>query len=106
MTPKPLIAPSGECRYQKQRFEFRVSNLEFVRGKSLIIEAVCYNPSLEYPNNKERILKYETTNFFLKDEQLKIAMAIINSIVKRSKLPKNRLYKLCVKNNKVFFILG
>jgi hypothetical protein len=102
----PSTASSGECRYQKQRFEFRVLNLEFIRGKSLIIEAVCYNPSLEYPHNKEKILRYKTNNFFLPDEELKIAMAIINSIVKKSKLPKNKLYKLCVKDSKIFFILG
>lgn len=99
-------ASSGECRYQKQRFEYRVLNLEFIRGKSLIIEAVCYNPNLEYPHNKEKTLQYKTTNFFLQDEELKIAMAIINAIVKKSKLPKHKLYKLCVKDGKIFFILG
>jgi hypothetical protein len=102
----PSTASSGECRYQKQRFEFRVLNLEFVRGKSLLIEAVCYNPSLEYPHNKEKTLTYATNNFFVEHEELKIAMAIINAIVKKSKLPKNRLYKLCVKDSKIFFILG
>jgi hypothetical protein len=99
-------ASSGECRYQKQRFEFRVLNLEFVRGKSLKIEAICYNPSLEYPNNKEKTLIYQTTNFSIQDEKLKVAMAIINAIVKKTKLPKNQLYKLCVKDSKIFYILG
>jgi hypothetical protein len=101
-----IAAHSGQFKYQRERFEFRVSTLEFVRGKHLMIEAICYAPDMAYPNNKEHVFKYSTTDFHVPDEPLKVALTIISAIIKKAKLPKNKLYKLTVRNNEVYWIVG
>ena len=99
-------AYSGFCKYKKSKFEFRVINLEFVSGQYLKIEAVCYNPHLDYPNNKEKTLKYFTSNLSIQEEELNIALVIVNAIIKKCHLPKDKLHKLCVRNNEVFWIVA
>lgn len=100
------VAYSGFFKYKKSKFEFRVLNLEFVRGKYLTIEAICYNPNLDYPNNKEKTIKYNTANLSVQEEELNIAMVIVNTIIKKCNLPREQLHKLCVRNNEVFWILA
>jgi hypothetical protein len=98
-------AHSGEFKYQQERFKFRVVSLEFIRGKRLDIEAICFAPNLTYPNNKEHIFKYSTTAFNVQDEQLKVALTIINAVVKKAKLNKGTLHKLTIKNDNIFWLV-
>jgi hypothetical protein len=88
--------------YENFRLEYQVVHLEYVHKKLLKIEAVCLNPFNEY--DREAIFKYSTNNFNIKDERLKISFALLDSVAKNLNLDMDNLYKLIVKNNKVFYI--
>jgi hypothetical protein len=96
----------GQFRYNSEKFEFRVIALEFIRGKSLKMEAVCCAPNLPHPNNKEQLFRYSTTDFNIPDEALKVALAILSSVIKKAHLAKKPLYKLSVREGKVYYIFG
>jgi hypothetical protein len=98
---KTLKTCAGECMYENFRLEYQVVHLEFVKNKFLKIEAVCYNPSTF---DKEAVFKYTTNNLNSPDEKLKIAFSIIDSVIKNLDLSKDKIYKLIVENNKVFYI--
>lgn len=93
---------TGECIYQKFKLEYQIIYLEFIQDRSLKIDVVCYNPFNEY--DKEAILKYSTNNLKSTDERLKIALLIVESAIKNLKLDKNKLFKLVVRNNKIFYL--
>lgn len=93
---------AGVCMYENFRLEYQVVYLEYVHKKSLKIEAICLNPFNEY--DREATFKYSTNNFNINDERLKISFTIIDSVAKNLNLDMSKLYKLIVKNNKVFYI--
>jgi NhaP-type Na+/H+ and K+/H+ antiporter len=96
------VACAGVCMHENFKLEYQVVDLEFVRNKSIKIEAVCYNrhASIE----KEAVFKHSTNNLNLLDERLKIALSIMDSVIKNLDLPKDKLYKLVVRNHQVFYI--
>lgn len=94
-------AAAGTCVYENTRLEYVVVSLEFIRNKSLKIEVVCLNPR---SFDKEATLKYTTTNLSLPDERLNIALSIMDDVIKNLDLPKDKLYKLVVKNHNVFYV--
>lgn len=98
-------AYSGEFKYQRSKFEFRITSLEFIRGKSLKIEAVCYERGALYPANKEHVFKYSVNCFDRGDEQLKISLSMINAIIKKAGLSKGKLYKLTIRNDNLYWII-
>ena len=93
---------AGECIYENFKLEYQVIILEYVRGKSLKIEAVCFNPFNEY--DKEAVFKHSTTNLKIVDEKLKIAFSILDSVIGNLNFNKEKLHKLVIKNNQVFYI--
>jgi hypothetical protein len=99
---QPNTACAGECIYDQFRLQYQVINLEYIKGKSLSIVAVCYNPfnSLD----KESTLKFSTNNFNIPDKRLDIVMSIIESVIENLKLPKDKLFKLVVKDSQAFYI--
>lgn len=99
---KPNTACAGECMYENFRLEYQVVYLEFIKDKFLKIEAVCYNPYNVL--DKEAIFKHSTSNLNAFDERLKISYSIIDSVINNLNLPKDKLYKLIVKNNQVFYL--
>jgi hypothetical protein len=94
-------ATAGECLYQSFKLEYQITSLEYVCGKSVKIEAVCYNP---YSFDKEAILKYSTNNINVPDRKLDISLLIINSLIKNLKLDPKTLRKLTIRDHKIFFI--
>ena len=99
---KPNVARAGKCLYENFNLEYQITYLEFIRDKSISIEAVCYNPIATI--YKEIILKYSTTNLNSPDEQLKLSLLMVDSIIKNLALDKNKLYKLIIKDNNIFFV--
>lgn len=99
---KTNTACAGECMYENFRLEYQVVHLEYVKDKLLRIEAVCYNPYNVL--DKEAIFKHSTNNLNASDERLKISYSIIDSIISNLNLEKEKLYKLIVKNNQVFYL--
>jgi NhaP-type Na+/H+ and K+/H+ antiporter len=95
-------ARTGECMYEDFRLEYQVVNLEYIKDRSLKIEAVCYNPYNIL--DKEAIFKHSTNNLNVFDERLKISYSIIDSLIANLDLPKNKLYKLIIRDNQVFYI--
>jgi hypothetical protein len=94
-------ATAGECLFENFKLEYQITSLEYICGKSVKIEAVCYNP---YSFDKEAILKYTSNNLKVPDRKLDIALLIINSLIKNIKLDANKLRKLTIKDSKIFFI--
>jgi len=88
--------------YENFKLEYQVTHLEFIRGKYLQLEAVCYNPYNTL--DKEAVLKYSTTNLNSTDEKLKLVLSIVDSMILNLNLSKDDLYKLIVRNNQVFYI--
>lgn len=99
---KPNTTCAGECMYENFRLEYQVTALEYIHNSYLKIEAVCFNPYNEY--DREAIFKYSTNSFLAKDERLKIAMLIIDSLIKNLNLSKDSLRKLIIKNKETFYI--
>jgi|ERR1700722_4685537 len=93
---------AGVCMYENFRLEYQVVHLEYVYNKFLKIEAVCLNPFNKC--DREATFKYSTNNFNINDERLKISFTIIESLAKNLEIDMDNLYKLIVKNNKVFYI--
>jgi len=93
---------AGECMYENFKLEYQVVHLEYVRNKYLKLEAVCYNPHNTL--DKEAVLKYNTNNLNSPDEKLKIALHMLDSIIAKLELPKEKLYKLVVRNLEVYYI--
>lgn len=100
MKPNPTCA--GECMYENFKLEYQVVHLEFIHNKYLNIEAICYNPFNQY--DRESIFKHTITKFNSSDIKLKIALSIIDSIIKNLNLPEDKLYKLVIRDNKIFYI--
>lgn len=96
------IACAGECMYENFKLEYQIIHLEYVRNKCLRIEAVCYNPHNTL--DKEAVLKYNTNNLKSPDEKLKIALNMVDTLITNLDLPKEKLYKLIVRNREVFHI--
>lgn len=95
-------ACAGKCIYESYKFEYQVIHLEFIRNKHLELEIVCYNKHNTL--DKESTLKYNTNNFNSADEKLKIALSIMDSVIKNLNLEKEKLYKLVVRNREVFYL--
>lgn len=93
---------AGVCTYEDFRLEYQIEYLEIIFKRSLKIQAVCYNPYNLY--DREAIFKYSTNNLSSNDIRLKIAMSMIESLIKDLRLDKNKLYKFIVKNKQVFYI--
>lgn len=99
---KPNTTCAGECMYENFKLEYQVIHLEYIKNKLLKVEAVCYNRHNTL--DKEAVFKYNSNNLNIQDERLKIALSIMDSIIKNLDLPKENLYKLVVENNQVFYI--
>lgn len=84
------------------RLEYQVISLEYVLHKSLEIVAVCHNPWGVL--DKEATFKYSTTNFPIGDEKNRLALLIVESVIKNLELPKEKLRKLVIRNGQVFFV--
>lgn len=96
---------TGQCFYKEFKMEFQILNLEFIKGKNLYIEAICYHPTSA--KNKEVLFQYNTSNTEScspLDEKSAIALMIINLTIDKLKLNKNNLYKLSIKNKDVYHI--
>lgn len=96
------IATAGECIWESFNLEYQITELEFIKNKSLSIEAICYNPTATI--YKEITLKYSTKNLSAPDEQLKLSLIMIGSIINNLSLNKNKLYKLVIKDSKIFYL--
>jgi hypothetical protein len=94
-------ATAGECLYDNFKLEYQVVALEYICGKSINIEVVCYNP---YSFDKEATLKFTTTNLNVPDRKLDISLLIINSLIKNLKLDPKTLRKLTIRDHKIFYI--
>lgn len=99
---KPNATCAGECMLDTFRLHYNVVSLEFIKDKSLTIEAICYNPF--DPVNREAIFKHTTNNLSSKDDKQVIAISILNSFIESLELSRDNLYKLVVRNKEVFFI--
>lgn len=96
------IAYTGECVYEDYRLKYQIIDLEFIKNKFFKIEVVCFSRFNEF--DREAIFKYSTSNLNSSDERLKVAMSIFDSIIKNIKLEKNNIYKLCVRDKKIYYI--
>jgi hypothetical protein len=96
------LACAGECIYEDFNLEYQITELEFIKNKSISIVAICYNPRATI--YKEITLKYSTKNLNSPDEQLKLSLAMTDSIINNLSLNKEKLYKLVINDNKIFFI--
>ncbi len=95
-------ACAGEFVHEKFKLEYQVVHLEYVRNSSIKIEAVCYNRRNSL--DKEATFKYATNNLKSTDEQLIISLSIVDCVIKNLDIPKEKLYKLIVRDCKVFYI--
>jgi hypothetical protein len=91
----------GECLIEDFRLEYKVINLTYIYNRFLHIEAICHNHL--HPYDKEAVFRYNTTLFSSNDKKLKIALLIIDSIIKDLDIPSN-ITKLSIVNGKVFYI--
>lgn len=94
---------AGECIYDNFKLEYQIVSLEFIRDKSLTIEAICYNKKSKHID-KEMILKYRSSNLSTPDGKQKIVLSILFSLMKNLNLQKEKLHKLVVRNNQVYYI--
>lgn len=97
-----MNALAGIWTVEDIRLEYQLISLEYIEEKSLVIEAVCLNPHIPYPLNKEVIFKYNTTNFNQIDQKCKIALSLLNLIIENLEL-KN-VKKLNIKDGRVFYL--
>jgi hypothetical protein len=95
---------TGECLFESFKLEYQITSLEYVIGKSLIVEAVCYNPFNQH--DKEAILKYSTTNLKSSDRKLELVLLMVNNFIDNLKLDKTKVRKLVIRNKEIFYILG
>jgi hypothetical protein len=93
---------AGTCSFENYKLEYKILNLEFISGKSLSIEAVCYNPNNKH--DREAIFKYSTNNINVYDKRLEIAFLIVRTLIKTLQLNEDNLRKLMVRNNKAYYI--
>jgi hypothetical protein len=94
------ITCAGTCIYENFKLQYQIVHLEFIKGKFLQIEAICYNP---YAYDKEAIFKYCTRNFAISDEKFKIAISLLNSVIDNLELPSIP-FRLIVKNHQVYYL--
>jgi hypothetical protein len=93
---------AGECIYEDFTLEYVVISLEYIRNKSMKIEAVCYNRRNSF--DKEAVFKHSTNNLNILDDKLRISYSIMDSVIKNMDLQKDKLYKLIIKNGGVFYL--
>lgn len=95
-------ACAGKCKYEDFNLEYRIVSFTYIYKQILSIEAICYNPSPSY--HKEATFKYTTTNLNSNDERLKVAKLIMDTIIADLELSADKLYKLAITGNQVFYI--
>lgn len=93
---------AGECIYEDFTLEYVVISLEYIRNKSIKIEAVCHNRHNSF--DKEAVFKHSTNNLNMLDDKLNITYSIMDSLIKNIGLQKDKVYKLIVKNGNVFYL--
>src|SRR6202035_3546093 len=96
---------AGQCMVDDFRLEYQVIHLEYVLGKLLVIEAVCRNPYATALLDKEATFKHTTTKPLpFADEKTRIALLIVESVIKNLELPREKLRKLVIRGGQVFFV--